>query len=96
MAESKVMYKGTIIHDASVYYAPHKPQMTALNKIIVDEYETFPNYTLAKMKRDIMQQVTLERVEHWCNECKCGKRVNRWTFAFKTAEELTMFKLRWL
>jgi len=37
----------------------------------------------------------LDIAESWCREVECGKRINRWSFAFKTDAEFTMFALRW-
>lgn len=63
--------------------------------IKVDRYETTANYTLVRLDRSLSQTDTIKELERWCVKHECGKRVNLWSFAFKTEAELTMFRLKW-
>ncbi len=60
----------------------------------VKEITRTPNYIMVKM--DPQGLMELREAGRWCSICQCGKQVNRWSFAFKTDAELTMFTLRWL
>jgi len=66
------------------------------NKIVVESYEPHPSYTLVRMSRNVLQNELLKELEKWCIQCQCGKRVSHNSFAFKTEEELTMFRMKWL
>lgn len=86
-----------IMHNHNpTYKKPDYIARLGSDKLEIDCYETTPNYTLVRMSRQWSQRETLSELEKWCIQCQCGKRVNTFSFAFKTEEELTMFKLRWL
>ena len=59
------------------------------------DVEYTPSYIKVVISRDNAQR-EVHDAEMWCRQTVCGKRVNLWTFAFKTEAEYLMFRLKWL
>lgn len=65
--------------------------------MVIDKVERTPSYIMLKLNRkDQLCYKNASEAEKWCQQTGCGKRVNQWSFAFKSKSELTMFTLKWL
>ena len=65
--------------------------------MVIDKVERTPSYIMVKLDRkDTLGYKNSDEAEKWCQQTGCGKRVNPWSFAFKSESELTMFTLKWL
>lgn len=59
--------------------------------------ETIRTENYIKVRLDpTTQWQQMHDADTWCRECNCGKQVSLKHFAFKTEEEFTMFRLKWL
>lgn len=59
--------------------------------LYTEQYETY-----IKMRVSVNWRHEVDEAEKWCIQHQCGKRVNSFSFSFKTKEEVTMFTLRWI
>ena len=66
----------------------------------LSESHLFPNYIQFSVVTedgffDIVRDEDMLVVEAWCQEHNCGVRSTWGQFYFETADQMTMFKLRW-
>jgi hypothetical protein len=66
----------------------------------VKEIDHFPDYldfepVVDPNYFDIARDEDMDAVEHWCRQHQCGKRTGHSRFFFETADQMTMFRLRW-
>lgn len=56
---------------------------------------TFDDHWQADTFSDLADHDIIEEMHEWCQENQCGWRTSYATFKFRTAEQLTMFAIRW-
>ena len=66
----------------------------------LSESQLFPNYIQFSVVTeegffDIVRDEDMLIVEEWCQKHNCGHRSTWGQFYFETADQMTMFKLRW-